>query len=65
VQNLSLGSASFPHSAQTHPAPCPGGHQAGLPWMVGEPIDGVTGRLGWSALRTQDPCDRTASAAAA
>jgi circadian clock protein KaiC len=32
---------------------------AGL--VVGDPLEGVTGRLGWSALRTQDPPHRTAS----
>jgi circadian clock protein KaiC len=35
---------------------------AGL--IVGDPIEGVTGRLGWSALRTQDPHYRTGSAPA-
>jgi circadian clock protein KaiC len=29
---------------------------------VGDPLEGVTGRLGWSALRTQDPAYRTGSA---
>ena len=33
-------------------------------FIVGEPLQGVTGRLGWSALRTQDPPYRTASAPA-
>jgi hypothetical protein len=32
---------------------------AGL--IVGDPLEGVTGRLGWSALRTQDPPHRTGS----
>jgi hypothetical protein len=35
---------------------------AGL--IVGEPLEGVTGRLGWSALRTQDPPRRADSAPA-
>jgi circadian clock protein KaiC len=35
---------------------------AGL--IVGDPLEGVTGRLGWSALRTQDPPRRTDSAPA-
>src|ERR1700761_537618 len=35
---------------------------AGL--IVGDPLEGVTGRLGWSALRTQDPDYQTGSAPA-
>jgi circadian clock protein KaiC len=35
---------------------------AGL--KVGDPLEGVTGRLGWSALRTHDPAYRTGSAPA-
>ena len=35
---------------------------AGL--IVGDPLEGVTGRLGWSALRTQDPYHQTGSAPA-
>jgi hypothetical protein len=35
---------------------------AGL--VVGDPLEGVTGRLGWSALRTKDPHHRTGSSVA-
>ena len=35
---------------------------AGL--TVGDPLEGATGRLGWSALRTQDRHFRTDSAPA-
>jgi hypothetical protein len=31
---------------------------------VGDRLEGVTGRLGWSALRTHDPDDRIDSAPA-
>jgi circadian clock protein KaiC len=33
--------------------------------MVGDQLEGVTGRLGWSALRTQDPLYSVSSGAAA